>query len=318
MWCKSQFQQFNDKIKLDVSRRGRIDSAITRFEEFARNDDELHVASKGSIFLQGSVATQTVIKPIADDEFDVDVIYPFDLAAFPNGTTPSQIVQWFLSRLSKSDFYRSKLIAKDRCARIDYARDFHIDIIPATSSVPEHRPYAVPAKDVGSWITNDPNGFTTWVAKIDARSNGLDSDGVGRFVRCCRYAKRWRDSVFGAESAPSSILLVTMLGRHDPSVTGYNPPLQSPLYPTYQYDVAYLYDMLRLTHSCIGLSKRSAFIHPTLGEDLSVGWADRHLPNFMAKLATCIDKLGSAIRNDTESASISFYREALGSSFPGA
>jgi hypothetical protein len=318
-WCESQFASFNDKIKLDPGRLERIRSAAQRLEEFCEKDDELRVARDGAVFLQGSVATSTVVKPLANDEFDVDVVYPFKLGAFPEDVIPSQIIQWFLSRLRQSDFYTKILIPRDRCARLDYAGDFHLDIIPATKTVDAHQPYAVPAKDVGSWITSDPNGFANWVAERDRRSNATDNDGVGRFVRCCRMAKRWRDAKLSAESAPTSILFVTMLGKHDPTVTGYNPPLENPLYPQYQTDAAYLYDMFRLTYSCLHSSRRTAFSHPTiLDEDLSRGWDAKYLNYFLERLQTSINWIYLGIYAQHETESIGHYKNAFGDSFPAS
>ena len=242
------------------------------------------------------MATKTAIKPLADDEFDVDVVYPFKLGSFKEGVTPGQIIQWFLTRLKQSDFYKNMLIPRDRCARLDYAGDFHLDVIPGTNAVAGYQPYAVPAKDLGSWITNDPVGFVNWVAERDRRSDAVDTDGAGRFVRSCRIMKRWRDGKLEADKAPTSILLVTMLGKHDPTSTGYNPPLENPLYPQYKTDLAYLYDMLRLTHSCLHSSRRTAFLHPTiLDEDLSRGWDTNTLECFLEKLQKCINWINVGI-----------------------
>jgi hypothetical protein len=258
-----------------------------------------------------------VIKPSASDEFDVDVVYPFNLGAFNAGTTPAQITQWFLSRLKQSEFYKKILIPRDRCARLDYAGDFHLDVIPATQSLQTHRPYAVPAKDLGSWITIDPRGFAGWVSTLDNRSDGFDSDGVGRFVRSCRIMKRWRDSKLDAKKAPTSILLVTMLGKHDPTIKTYSPPLENPLYPQYQTDLAYLYDMVRLTHSCLRSSRRTAFFHPTIpDEDLSRGWDAQYLDYFLAQLQLCIARVAAGIYEQSEQESIGHYRDAFGDTFP--
>jgi hypothetical protein len=109
-WCESQVTKFNDKLKLDATRSGRITSAVKRLDEFCASDQELSAARDGGVFLQGSVATKTVIKPLANDEFDVDVVYPLTLEAFPDGTTPAQITRWFLGRLRQSDFYKDILI----------------------------------------------------------------------------------------------------------------------------------------------------------------------------------------------------------------
>jgi hypothetical protein len=79
MWCDQQFRSFNEKIRLDDTRRGRIESALSAFGNFCKADAELSAAADGDPFLQGSVATRTAVRPLATDEFDVDVIYPFRL-----------------------------------------------------------------------------------------------------------------------------------------------------------------------------------------------------------------------------------------------
>lgn len=315
-WCLTQFQRFDESIRLNQGRWERIDQAVSRLVEFCDSDDELRAAKNDDLFFQGSVRTRTVIKPIADDDFDVDLVYPFDLARFSSGATPSGIMEWFCGRLMADGVYRERLERKPRCARINYAGDFHLDVTPATQSVPQHQPYAVPAKDLGTWITTDPIGFADWIAALDARAGG-GVPSPGRFVRSVRAMKRWRDTFFDGSSAPSSILLATMLGKHDPSHQNYSPPLDSPLYPAYQNDISYLYDMLRLTHSCLTLARESSLMHPTIkGENLSQGWAEKHLDGFLRRLGATINHMRMAIESDSDATSIQHYRTAFGDTFP--
>jgi hypothetical protein len=318
-WCNTQFSAFNDKIKLDATRRGRIDSAISAFTDFCRSDKELSIAADGAPFLQGSVGTNTAIKPLGGDEFDVDVIFPFKLSVFKAGITPNEIVNWFLSRLRTSEFYKKNLIPKDRCARINYAGDFHVDIIPSTRQIQAVQPYAVPARDLGGWIPNNPMEFANWVRAIDGKGGGVDADGVGYFVRSIRIMKRWRDEFLG-DAGPSSMLLVTFLGNHEPTRT-YSPPIDNPLFAEYKQQAAYLYDMLRLTHSCLlGSAGRDVpFLNPViLTEDLGRGWQNKHLGAFLEELADCIEQLRLAIYEKSEAASMAYYRAAFGSSFPAS
>ena len=317
MWCEARFENFNAKLKLDATRKDRIVSAIEAFKQFCREDEQLSAAMSEEPFLQGSVATRTAIRPLTKDEFDVDVIYPFSLASF--GTpppTPNQIIDWFISRLKTRAFYAERLQPKNRCARINYAGDFHLDIIPSTKEVIAHQPYAVPARDLADWITNDPMGFVRWVEWLDTQSGWRDGAGDGRFVRGVRMMKRWRDQLFGVESGPSSILLATMLGRHIPK-DGYFPPLENPLYPQHQTDAAYLYDMSRLTVGCIKNPPHYSFLHPTIrGEDLARGWDKEHLELFVARLEFFSLRLAAAIFSDTEAKSIEYYQQAFGDTFP--
>lgn len=132
MWCDQHFAAFNNSLKLDSTRQDRIDSAVARFIAFAKKDEQLKLAMAAEPFFQGSVATRTAIRPLASDEFDVDVVFPFKLAMFKNEhRNPSSIFEWFVARLQTSEDYRRRMEKKNRCVRLDYAGDFHVDLIPA-------------------------------------------------------------------------------------------------------------------------------------------------------------------------------------------
>ena len=88
-WRETQVAQFNEKIKLDSVHVDRVIDATKRFKEFCEKDAELKAGIAENVFLQGSVATKTVIRPLAGDEFDVDAVYPFNLRAFRENPTPS-------------------------------------------------------------------------------------------------------------------------------------------------------------------------------------------------------------------------------------
>lgn len=319
MWCEKQFAAFNDLLKLDATRQGRIESAVDRFAAFTKSDEQLKLALASDPFLQGSVPTRTAIRPLTSDEFDVDVVFPLKLSVFkPEHQGPGPIFEWFVKRLQTSEFYRKNMEKKNRCVRIHYAGDFHVDLIPSTRELAQLQPYAVPARDLKEWITNDPIGFTEWFNMVDARSGVVDNSGDGVFRRCIRYMKRWRDK-FGEATFAPSVLLVTALGKHEASDPNrYNPPLTSPLYPTYKTDAAYLHDLLRTTVSCIGQSNHNAFFHPTiLGEDLAAEWSLADLKLFTERLTACTNNVGNGITATTESAAIESYRKAFGETFPG-
>jgi hypothetical protein len=318
MWCGPQFDRFNERLKLDTARRGRIDSALAHFDAFCRQDDQLKVALAEAPFLQGSVATNTAIRPLVGDEFDVDVVYGFQLLLFKEEhRKPMPIFGWFVSRVQEDEYYRTRLIRKNRCVRINYAGDFHVDIIPSTTEATGYQPYAVPARDLSDWTANDPKGFSQWVRRRDVASGLVDASGDGVFVRCVRYMKRWRDQFFGDDTAMSSLLLTTVLGKHEASQKNYQPPLPDPLFPQYQTDAAYLYDLARLTYSCLIQPTPGAFQHPTLtAENLARDLDAQGLSLFLTRLDSFIGHLRTAIWAKTDAEAISSYRKAFGNTFP--
>ncbi|MDO8571105.1 MAG: nucleotidyltransferase, partial [bacterium] len=226
--CENQFGKFNSSIRIDDDRKKKIESAFEHFTDFSKTDPEISTASDGHPFLQGSMATHTIVKPLKGGEFDVDIVYPFKLAALRAGITPAEIRDWFFRRLRNDHFYNENLISKPRCARIEYKGEFHLDIIPARKGEGlESSFYFIPTKDSLGWKKTTPLAFRYWVQNIDEKSGGKNAEGAGRFVRCVRIMKRWRDRNFIETSALPSIALTAILGQHEATNSqNVRPPLQ--------------------------------------------------------------------------------------------
>lgn len=315
-WCDKQFGQWSEDIKLTKEQADRVNSAFTRFRDFCTQNSQLKAAMDGLPFYQGSAATRTIVRPLSDGEFDVDIVFPFSVLRLGKADSRS-VLEWFKLQVNADSFYKKHRIEKDRCVRIDYAGEFHVDFIPATAEIQQHQPYAIPAKDLKDWIRTNPLGFRDWVNAVDQRSQFVDKYGDGAFIRAIRYAKRWRDHTFKPESAPSSMLLVTMMGRHDPSHHNYSPPLTDPLYPEYKHDCVYLYDMMRLTHSCLLTDRVTSSTNPLdADEDLGHDWKAKDRETFINTLGACCEKLREAIYSDSEAKAIGLFRSALGNTFP--
>ncbi|MCK6458211.1 MAG: nucleotidyltransferase [Phycisphaerae bacterium] len=318
MWCEAQFAKFDEKLRLDQGRRDRIQSALGAFNDFCQRDEQLRAALAEPPFLQGSVPMLCAIKPLGKDEYDVDVVYPFRLAAWKEPRPgPGTLVKWFTSRLKENEFYSGRMEIKNRCVRIHYKGDFHVDLIPSAVDVDAHKPYAVPAKDLSDWITNDPRGFVDWFLQRDKASGMADSDGCGVLIRSVRIMKRWRDQFFGSDARPTSILLTTILAKHEASAKTYSPPLPDPYYPKYPTTAAYLYDLIRLTVGCIKDASRTAFEHPTIrGEDLRRNWDDSFAKAFVERLDASARSLLAGIQSGTDAAATPHYLHAFGETFP--
>ena len=312
MWCESEFRELSNSINLNPARRDRINSALEHFERFCGNEPALSAAmGKNRPFVQGSVASGTSIRPIQSDEHDVDVVFPFSSRSGVVPAEPRRVVDWFLEHLEADGFYKDRITPKSRCVRINYAGDFHLDIVPACPDMPSHHPFAIPTKDAEQWVTTDPLGYTQWVAVLDMQSGDADDTGAGRFVRSLRILKRWRDLNLTPSISPPSILLSTMLGRHEPNCK-FRQDLNESLFPKYPYMAAYLYDMLRLVDSCISEGSANAFRHPTLDEDLGKGWQHHHLSPFRDRLQECVRGLRSGIDATDKKGALESFRRALG------
>lgn len=158
-----------------------LDSMIERFQKsYQIVEDILRNAPEGSIihkidlkvFVQGSILSNTVVKPIHKDELDLDVVILFKL---DHKEVNPRAVQDEIYKLLKADGrYKDKVEKKSRCITIQYKTAFHIDLMPA---LPEFLDFEddwilVPHKlseGLYDWQSSNPIGINKWLTGIEER-----------------------------------------------------------------------------------------------------------------------------------------------------
>ncbi|MEX0652542.1 MAG: nucleotidyltransferase [Phycisphaeraceae bacterium] len=106
------------------------------------NADDSELADfSPEIYAQGSFALGTAVRPLGDDEYDVDAVCLLDLT--DSQVTQSELKEMVGRRLKHpSSRYKDKIDPEDggrRCWTIQYADDsqFHLDVLPALPDRPE-------------------------------------------------------------------------------------------------------------------------------------------------------------------------------------
>lgn len=208
MKLNHHFNKLHSIISLDPSRQQRISSAISNLENFLKGDEEI---SKYLLefFVQGSFAADTAIKPSENNEFDVDVVLLFNTNELPEKyRTPEGLIEWVATRLRENKpHYDGRVRERNRCIRINYAGDFHLDIVPANCNGNVDMPIWIPNKKDDNWELSNPKGYIEWILNKNNESNK-------KLCRIMKMLKHWRDHHFGVDSCPSSILLTTLVGEH--------------------------------------------------------------------------------------------------------
>lgn len=158
-----------------------LESMIERFESSYKIVEEiLRNAPAGSIihkidlkvFVQGSILTDTVVKPIHQDELDLDVVILFKLDH--REVNPRAVQDEIYKLLIADDRYKDKVEKKSRCVTIQYKTNFHIDLMPA---LPEFLNFEddwilVPHKkseNLYDWQSSNPIGLNKWLLGIESR-----------------------------------------------------------------------------------------------------------------------------------------------------
>ncbi|MBI5115056.1 nucleotidyltransferase [Candidatus Poribacteria bacterium] len=178
---------------------------------------------------QGSIALGTATKPIGSNEFDVDLIC--HLAHVTRTTQPWAVKHLVGERLRQNAGYAEMLKEKQRCWRLNYAGEFHLDITPSIPN-PEcsNGGELVPDKKLREWKPTNPKGYRARFeqyaaiepsfevqfaearkrATVEPLPQGGGKNTLQLIVQIC---KRHRDIHFltrDRDLAPVSIILTTL------------------------------------------------------------------------------------------------------------
>jgi len=113
-----------------------------------------------SVYLQGSSALGTAVKPIGRREFDVDLICL--CAGVASGIAPAVLKEAVGNRLKEHVTYARLLEEKKRCWRLNYAGDFHLDLSPTIANpFCVNRGELVPDRTLQEWHPTNPRAYKT-------------------------------------------------------------------------------------------------------------------------------------------------------------
>lgn len=222
----------------------QLELSLTQYEEAKSRYDAVsrwlagssHPALAGvSIYVQGSTAIGTTVKPIGRNEHDVDLIARLQAAA--RGYPPALVKKLIGDRLKEHGVYDRLLEEMCRCWRLDYANEFHLDITPSVPN-PEcdNDGELVPDRELRIWKASNPRGYKSAFTRraalrprmrlrkamptFDERANASiepypETGGFkGVLRRTVQIAKRHRDVHFARrprECAPISVIVTTLL-----------------------------------------------------------------------------------------------------------
>jgi hypothetical protein len=245
-----------------------------------------------AVYVQGSIALGTAVKPIASDEYDADLV------ARTQGlmvtTSPAALKAAIGERLRENGRYAPILEEKQRCWRLTFAGDLHLDITPAILNPRcDNGGELVPDKKLSRWKPTNPIGYRELferraalkprVRMAKAATDGARADAQvvafpaqtgrkGVLRRTVQLLKRNRDvffQVFDKRLAPLSVIITTLAAQ------SYEYCVK-----TFEFDNAY--DLLRATVSFMpvfidvevkrGERRWHVWNETTDGEDFAEKW----------------------------------------------
>lgn len=229
---KTQIDDLLDKmaedLQLDQTRYERMKSHYNAVKDWIEADDKFFKPFKYDVYPHGSVRILTTVKPIGKDEFDLDIAVHLKTSWTTH--TPQRIYNELKRRLEENEIYKKMLIPKNRCLRLDYSGDFHMDIlIGIQENEWDEDKLRVPDNLLGTWVSSNPRGYASWflkranMVKVSLlekalRAENLPADNFQNkkpLQRAVQLIKRYRDVYFqnDDEYRTSSIILTTIAAQ---------------------------------------------------------------------------------------------------------
>jgi len=218
-----------EKLQLDKTRREKIESSYMSIQEVLENDPEFFNSKSFEIYPQGSVRIGTTVKPLAKNEFDLDIVLHIRDNKFEQ-TNPIKVYNE-LKRVFKNDGrYEDKVEPKTRCVRLKYAGDYHMDILPGCQEkIQNEDVIVIPDRELKEWLISNPRGYAKWFLEkaetirltllekaYSAEEIPADDFATKKpLQRAVQIIKRYRDLFFekSPDYATSSIVLTTIAGE---------------------------------------------------------------------------------------------------------
>lgn len=268
-----------EKLQLPPS---KYESASERYETISGiiQEDEAfkHIIIK--MYPHGSFRLQTTVKPLSQNEYDLDFVVEIPKHA---PMTP-QVLYDHIYRILSHDGVHDKMIEKkSRCIRINYANDFHLDIMPGQCVNEATSEIIVPDKELKTWYHHsNPIAFANWFefqakkaiqfelnehgvikANTEPISDQIMAERLEPLRRAVQLVKRYRDiycEKYGSEPT-RSIILCTLMGNISSS---------------YSDEIQIIQDFCTYVNGLIVQSKGKPFEirNPVVDEILSEKWAE--------------------------------------------
>ena len=219
-----------NKLQLQPSLYELAEKRYHTIANIIQNDSAFY-SIELNMYAHGSFRLKTTVKPLKDNEYDLDFVVELPL----NSTISPKVLYEHIYRILANDGIHNGMVEKKtRCIRVNYANEFHMDIMPGQLLNQWTKEIIVPDRELKNWYHHsNPKGFADWfeeqaktrIIKVHERAILLDSaeplkeqEIVTRLEplrRAVQLIKRYRD-IFCDRTGKEpvrSIVLCTLMGE---------------------------------------------------------------------------------------------------------
>ncbi len=290
-------------VNLNQSRLDSLQQKVDAIQSFIEADDAF-----ADIFLDmipaGSWAHRTIIKPVCSgDEFDADILIYVEEK---DDWLPKDYIESLYTSLHSSGVYKSLVHRKTRCVRVDYAGDFHVDVVPYLERGGDHViTNRREPEGVGRFEVSNPEAFSEWIDERQRVSSGT-------FIKVVRLVKYLRD--YKNTFTCVSIILMTLLASEVNEV-------EASLSPELYADLPSAFvTLLGKLATSLPINMPAVMDPAGTGDNFTDRYSDEwNYENFRERMIAYADKARAAYDEPDRQTAIALWREIFGDDFkPGA
>lgn len=290
-----------EAVNLNEGRITTLEQRVETIKNFIRASDYEPNILRFSA--QGSWAHKTIIKPPTDrQEFDADLVVYLNPV---EGWGPSDYIVELRRVFWNSAVYADKTSYKSRCVRINYAGDFHLDVVPiiVERNASDIVTYSVCNRSDNRFEHTDGDGFRDWWM-------GQNNIGGGnRLIKTARLIKYLRDYKKGQFSA-KSVVLTTLIGNQISELDRQDEVNFSDLPSALKTVID------RLDHWLQDRPLLPAVENPALpGESFTRNWTQEQYDIFRDRIKQHREGIDDAFNDPDRDSSIGKWRDVLGDEY---
>lgn len=293
-----------DQVNINQSRLDTLASRVDAVYSALQSDDDIGALVLGKI-PQGSWPHRTIIRPRSGGDFDADFLLHLDWVE-DWVDNPQEYPNAVYRALDHHTTYKNMDHGrKARSVYLKYAPDngigCHLDIVPFVTH--PWQGTMIVNRDANDWEASNPQGFTDWITRMDAATNG----NFRKVVRLMKYYKVHKGSFGGVKS----VILTTLLGQQvDEYVAGIDPSRYSDV-PTTLVDLVWKLD----EYLAANPTKPSVANPSGDGTSFDHRWTQETYDNFAARMAVAATNMKAALAETDFDKSVKAWQKVFGDSF---
>lgn len=290
----ARVREFNvflrDYVNLNQTRIKTLQTRVANLDDFLVEDSTIADLIEDGLIPQGSFAHKTIIRPYGGNDFDADVLLPMEEQ---DDWEPQKYTVELQKSLEASSRYEGKTILKMRCVMIDYAGDFHVDVVPYVTRS-DGQTYITHRMN-NEFIRCDPPAFTSWIEDQARVTNG-------HLIRVIRLVKYLRDR--SSIDVPS-VVLAALLAERVHSFAGVD---------DYGNVATTLVALVEDLNDYIAPMTSRPWVDDRIGQNLADRLTETGFKNLQSQVKTWARKMRDAL-NATASESVEKWQAVFGPDF---